>query len=228
MLAELVMAGPGQPVTHNAPHDLESLFYVLVGICVLLDEPFKFKSDEGLSRCFDKYFNTFEPSVLKSITIQSELTWFPMIVDHISPYFKPLLPLLTRLRQEIVVLMYTNKDGNFCCAKSLTHRILIDAIMDTLLNLNDDAWTPRNNPDTGNKVFTDRFGGSTVGESKHRDDWGEIEGEGGGGGGGRDEREDKNKYEDEIEIEQEVLSPAGETSASPPPPDSVYHEQLRI
>ena len=219
MSAELVMAGPGQPVTHNAPHDLESLFYVLVGICVLLDEPFKFKSDEGLSRCFDKYFNTFEPSVLKSITIQSELTWFPMIVDHISPYFKPLLPLLTRLRQEIVLPMYTDKDGNFCRAKSLTHHILIDAIMDTLLNLNDDAWTPRNTPDTGNKVFTGRSGGSAVGESKHGDDQGEIEGEGGSRGG--DERKDKNKDEDEIEIEQEVLSPAGETSASPPPTQSI-------
>ena len=145
--------------------------------------------------------------------------WFPMIVDHISLYFKPLLPLLTWLCQEIVVPMYTDKDGNFCHAKSLMHHILIDAIMDTLLNLNDDAWTPCNNPDTGNKVFTGHSGGSAVGESKHRDDWGKIEGEGGGG----NEREDKNKDEDEIEIKQEVLSPAGETSASPPP-NSVYHK----
>ena len=145
-----------------------------------------------------------------------------MIVDHISPYFKPLLLLLSWLHQEIVVPMYTNKDGNFCRAKSLTHHILIDAIVDTLLNLDDDAWTPRNNPDAGNKVFTGRSGGNAVGESKHGDDRGEIEGEGEG------EREDKNKDEDKIEIEQEVLSPAGETSASEPPPDSVHHERLRI
>ena len=98
MSAKLVMAGPGQLVVHDVSHNLESLFYILVGICVLLDEPFKFKSNDDLSRCFDKYFNTFEPSVLKSVIIQSDLTWFPMIIDHISTYFKPLLPLLTRLR----------------------------------------------------------------------------------------------------------------------------------
>ena len=125
MLAQLVMAGPGQPIIHDAPHDLESLFYVLVGICVLLDEPFKFKSDDDLSRCFNKYFNTFELSVLKSVIIQSDLTWFPMIVDHISPYFEPLLPLITHLCQDIISPMYTNKDGNFCHAKSLIERTFI-------------------------------------------------------------------------------------------------------
>ena len=71
MSAELVMAGVGQPVTHQSNHDLESLFYVLVGVCLLLDKPYKPKCDEHLTQCFDKYFNTFEPNVLKTITIQS-------------------------------------------------------------------------------------------------------------------------------------------------------------
>ena len=39
MSAQLVMAGPGQPVVHNALHDLESFFYVLLGICILYDGP---------------------------------------------------------------------------------------------------------------------------------------------------------------------------------------------
>ena len=209
MSAELVMAGPGQLVIHDVSHDLESLFYVLMGICVLLDEPFKFKSNNDLSRCFDKYFNTFELSVLKSVIIQSDLTWFPMIIDHISTYFKPLLPLLTCLHQDIISPMYTNEDGKFCHAKSLTHHILIDAIIDTLLNLDDGAWTPYHNPDAGKKHCTGRY---TVDEElKHRD--GQDEQMGG------DEDEDKDREEDENELE--MLPLADDFSATPPTPSIV-------
>ena len=142
MSAELVMAGPGQPVTHASHHDLESIFYVLLGICVLLDAPGKFKSDKELSRCFDKYFNTFEPSILKTITIQSDLTWLPMIVAHVSPYFQPLIPLLARLRSDLILPMYTDEKGSFRRKNLLTHEVLIDSIIDALLALSDDAWKP--------------------------------------------------------------------------------------
>lgn len=94
MSAELVMAGVGQPVTHQSNHDLELLFYVLLGVCLLLDKPYKPKCDEHLAECFNKFFNTFEPSVLKTITIQSNLMWMPFILQHISEYFQPIIPLL--------------------------------------------------------------------------------------------------------------------------------------
>ena len=55
MAAQLVMAGAGQPVVHDPTHDLESFFYVLVGICVLLNGPYKPKCDNDLAQCFDKY-----------------------------------------------------------------------------------------------------------------------------------------------------------------------------
>ena len=97
MSTELVMAGPGQPVTHNPLHNLESFFYVFIGICMLYSEPSKQKSKEELKECYDKLFNTFNPSILKTITIQSDLTWFPFVVKHISPYFQPLIPLLNDL-----------------------------------------------------------------------------------------------------------------------------------
>ncbi|KAI9569117.1 hypothetical protein HD554DRAFT_657745 [Boletus coccyginus] len=71
MSAQLVMAGPGQLVVHNTLHDLESFFYVLVGICVLYDGPSKQKSEADLAECFDNLFNTSEPSILKIIIIQS-------------------------------------------------------------------------------------------------------------------------------------------------------------
>ena len=97
MSVQLVMASPGQPVVHNALHDLELFFYILVRICVLYNGPLKQKSKADLTECFDRFFNTFEPSVLKTITIQSDLTWTPLIVKHIHLYFKSIIPLLSHL-----------------------------------------------------------------------------------------------------------------------------------
>lgn len=97
MSAKLVMAGPGQPVIHNLLHDLELFFYVLVGICVLYSELLKQKTEEELAECYDQPFNTFKPSILKTLTIQSNLTWFPKVMKHISSYFQPIIPLLNNL-----------------------------------------------------------------------------------------------------------------------------------
>ena len=103
MSAQLVMVGTGQPVIHKPIHDLESFFYILVSICVLLDGPYKLKCDKDLVQCFDKYFNTFDPSVLKMITIQLDLTWKLLILQHILTYFEPLIDLLTSLHDAIIV-----------------------------------------------------------------------------------------------------------------------------
>ena len=103
MSAQLVMVGTGQPVIHKLIHDLESFFYILVSICVLLDGPYKLKCDKDLVQCFDKYFNTFDPSVLKMITIQLDLTWKLLILQHILTYFEPLIDLLTSLHDAIIV-----------------------------------------------------------------------------------------------------------------------------
>lgn len=141
MAAQLVMAGAGQPVVHDPTHDLESFFYVLVGVCVLLDGPYKPKSDNDLAQCFDKYFNTFEPSVLKTITIQSDLTWKPFILQHISDYFKPLINLLTYLRNAIIVPLSADDRGNVSRKTPFTHDMFIAAIVQTLSELGPDAWT---------------------------------------------------------------------------------------
>ena len=142
MLAQLVMVGAGQLVIHKLIHDLESFFYILVGICVLLDGPYKPKCNKDLVQCFDKYFNTFEPSVLKMITIQSDLTWKPLILQHISTYFEPLIDLLTSLCNAIIVPLSTDDYSNVSCNKSFTHNMFIANIIQTLSHLNTDAWTP--------------------------------------------------------------------------------------
>ncbi|KAF9227896.1 hypothetical protein BS17DRAFT_813772 [Gyrodon lividus] len=139
MSAQLVMAGPGQPVVHDLLHDLESFFYILVGICVLLDQPLQTKCEERLAHCFDKLFNTFEPSILKTIVIQLDLTWVLLVVNHISPYFKPIIPLLTSLRKEIILPLASDDNSGFLCKTSFNHDTIIELIITMLSNLPDDA-----------------------------------------------------------------------------------------
>ena len=53
MSAQLVMASARQPVIHDQSHDLESIFYILVGICILFDGPNKPKCNKDLVQCFN-------------------------------------------------------------------------------------------------------------------------------------------------------------------------------
>ena len=129
------MAGPGQPVVHDALHNLESFFYVLIGICVLYDRPLKQKSENDLAKCYDKFFNTFKPSILKTITIQSDLTWAPFIVKHIHPSFESVIPLLTLLQAEIILPLATNEQGHFYRKTSCNHDIFIKHIVTILSEL---------------------------------------------------------------------------------------------
>ena len=147
MAAQLVMAGAGQPVVHDPTHDLESFFYVLVGICVLLDGPYKPKCDNDLAQCFDKYFNTFEPSMLKTITIQSDITWKPFILQHISDYFKPVINLLTHLRNAIIVPLSADNHSDVSRKTPFTHDMFIAAIIQTLSELGPDTWIPVDHSD---------------------------------------------------------------------------------
>ncbi|KAI5997072.1 hypothetical protein EDD15DRAFT_2364534 [Pisolithus albus] len=154
MSAELVMAGPGQSVVHDPLHDLESLFYVLVGIYVLLDGPSKPKCDKELAQCFDKYFNTFEPSMLKTITIQSDITWRPFILHHISEYFQPAVDLLTRLRDALIVPLFFDDHGNIRRRQPFTHDMFIANIIDTLSHLGPDAWVPVGQENNDNSDYS--------------------------------------------------------------------------
>ena len=140
MSAQLMMAGPGQPVVHDTLHDLESFFYVLVRICVLYDGPSKQKSENDLPKCYDKFFNTFESSILKMITIQLDLMWAPFIVKHIHPFFEPVIPLFTLLWVEIILPLATNEQGHFYCKTSYNHNIFIKHIVTILSELQPEHW----------------------------------------------------------------------------------------
>ncbi|KAI6026898.1 hypothetical protein PISMIDRAFT_109226 [Pisolithus microcarpus 441] len=142
MAAELVMAGPDKPVSHTASHDLESMFYVLLGICVLFDEPHCLKSEMELAQCFNMYFNTFEPSLLKLITIQSKFGWSFNILQHVSPYFWPLIPLLNVLQEKIIMPIAFINDL-FYSSSHITHDEMCQALIGALCEIDDQYWVSR-------------------------------------------------------------------------------------
>ena len=127
-------------MVHNALHDLELFFYILIRICVLYDGPLKQKSEADLAECFDRFFNTFEPSVLKTIAIQSDLTWTPLIVKHIHLYFKSIIPLLSHLRAEIILPLAMDEHGNFYCKATCNHNTFIKHIVTALSELQPEDW----------------------------------------------------------------------------------------
>ncbi|KAF9235103.1 hypothetical protein BU15DRAFT_78335 [Melanogaster broomeanus] len=142
------MAGSGQPVVHTAAHDLESLYYVLLGICVLFHAPYTPKSDQELEPCFDKYFNTYGPSLSKTITIQSDLGWHREICKHISPYFQPLIPLLEALRKIIIMPITGCATPDFEPSPDnrVMHLQVIQELEQALISLSDEHWKPHRDP----------------------------------------------------------------------------------
>ena len=134
------LAGPGQPIVHNVLHDLKLFFYVLVGICMLYNGPSIQKLELGLAKCFNKFFNTFEPSILKTITIQSDLIWMPLIVKHIHPYFKSIIPLLLCLCTEIILPLATNECREFYHKTQCNHDTFIRHIIIALSELWPNNW----------------------------------------------------------------------------------------
>ena len=153
MAAELVMIGPARPVMHVPYHDLESIFYVLLGISVLYDEPYKPKTEDELSQCFNIYFNTHHPSLQKTFTMQSELGWLFGICEHFSGYFKPLSSLFDTLREQIVLPM-TYRNGSFrrrCKQTLITHDEMVKYLINMLCNLPDEAWVAKGRPGTNDE-----------------------------------------------------------------------------
>ena len=139
------MAGAGKPVNHMAHHDLESLFCVLLGISILYDEPYQPKSDEELVKCFDIYFNTFQLSLLKTITIQSQLGLWANILKHISPYFQPLIPVFEMLYKRIILPM-TVVSHSFNSGNPIAHDYMIKCLLSILSELPDMFWVARDPP----------------------------------------------------------------------------------
>lgn len=142
MATEFSHVGPGQPVVHRAHHDLESFFYVLLGICLLYDEPGKIKSQKVLEESFDPFFSAAQPNTIKVTTIQSSFGWSGLMLPHISPYFQPVIPLLEAIRKKLILPIRVRGDkvkGN----RKFTHDDFIDEIVVVLAKLPNQYWVAK-------------------------------------------------------------------------------------
>ena len=131
------------PVVHQAHHDLESFFYILLAVCLLYDEPGKLKSAKVLCQCFDPFFAVTRPSTLKVITIQSDFGWTALMVPYISSYFQPLVPLLEKIWKELILPIKLQGDGKLQANQDFTHDDFIDAIVMVLAKLPKRSWVPK-------------------------------------------------------------------------------------
>ena len=134
---------------HTPHHNLESFFYVLLGILVLYDEPHKLKPEDKLAECFDVYFNTFQPSLQKTIMVQSQLGWTANICEYISPYLTPLIDLFSTLHEKIILPMISVKGSFTSGDKPITHNDMVKCLIDALSKLPDESWITKVSPDNG-------------------------------------------------------------------------------
>ncbi|KAI6124966.1 hypothetical protein EV401DRAFT_2068547 [Pisolithus croceorrhizus] len=141
MATELSCMVPGTPVVHQPHHDLESFFYILVTICLLYDMPGTTKPPKMLTECFDPLFAISQPSIAKTLTIQSGFGWSALILPHISSYFQPLIPLLEELWQELL-LPIRLENGIVQPSSGFTHHMFIKVMVKMLARLPDSSWIP--------------------------------------------------------------------------------------
>ncbi|EGO00405.1 hypothetical protein SERLA73DRAFT_73125 [Serpula lacrymans var. lacrymans S7.3] len=50
MAVEIQNTQPGEPIQHAAHHDLESFYYIILAMCVLLEQPYQFKDKVFMER----------------------------------------------------------------------------------------------------------------------------------------------------------------------------------
>ena len=95
-----------------------------------------------LSHCFDPFFAVMQPSTLKVVTIQSNFSWTTLMVPYISPYFRPLIPLLEKIRKELI-LPIKLQGGVLQANRNFTHDKFIDGVVTVLAELLDKYWVLR-------------------------------------------------------------------------------------
>ena len=108
---------PGNNFTHNFSHDLESLVYVLVWVCVLYQAPNEIRSDQTIEQtCLKQWALAKTPNNIQALCDQKmgQLSSRSVLSDF-TPYFEPLKPTVTRL-YELVQLSRDSREKN--CSQS--------------------------------------------------------------------------------------------------------------
>ncbi|EGO04233.1 hypothetical protein SERLA73DRAFT_67941 [Serpula lacrymans var. lacrymans S7.3] len=110
MAVEIQNAQPGEPIQHAAHHDVESFYYIILAMCVLLEQPYQFKDKvfmewEVIRKWLNPEFNTkythADAAHHKFTTFGKADNLCSFLDGHISTYFKFMTPYFERLRSTI-------------------------------------------------------------------------------------------------------------------------------
>ena len=116
---------PSNNFTHTFSHDLESLIYVLVWICVLYQAPNEIHSDQTIEQtCLKQWALAKTTNNIQALCDQKlgQLALRSVLSDF-TPYFDPLKLTVTRLYK----LIQLSRDSGAI----LSHAVVTEVLMDT-------------------------------------------------------------------------------------------------
>ena len=116
---------PSNNFTHTFSHDLESLIYILVWICVLYQAPNKIHSDRTIEQtCLKQWALAKTTNDIQALCDQKlgQLASRSVLSDFM-PYFEPLKPTVTQLYK----LIQSSRDSGAI----LRHAAVTEIFMDT-------------------------------------------------------------------------------------------------
>ena len=119
-------SSPSNDFTHKFSHDLESVIYVLVWICVLYQAPNEIRSDRKIEQtCLKQWALAKSPNDIQGLCDQKlgQLSSRSVLSDF-TPYFEPLKPTVTRLYK----LIQLSRDSSDKVV--LDHAAVTDILMD--------------------------------------------------------------------------------------------------
>ena len=116
---------PSNNFTHTFSHDLESLIYVLVWICVLYQAPNEIRSDRTIEQtCLKQWALAKTTNDIQALCDQKlgQLASRSVLSDF-TPYFEPLKPTVTRLYK----LIQSSRDSGAILSHAAVTEIFMDA-----------------------------------------------------------------------------------------------------
>lgn len=120
---------PTNDFTHTFSHDLESLIYVLVWICVLYESPNEIRKDKTIEQTFLKQWalaktitdiQLLRDQKLGQLSVSSKT-----VLAEVTPYFEPLKPTITRLYK--LIRRSLDPDDETILTHAAVTEILMDA-----------------------------------------------------------------------------------------------------
>lgn len=95
--------GALQGEQHSFMHDLESFFWVLFWICIHCNGPDKSRVVPRFEKWnyVDTEDRAEELAGMKLAVVTKEAIFLKTIADYLTPYYRPLIPLMNRLRKTV-------------------------------------------------------------------------------------------------------------------------------